>query len=705
MNSNILLKFNSFFKNRLLELFGVFLIISGVFALLSIISYSPEDPNFIYSPENIEIKNIGGFYGSVISDFLVQSIGLISVLFALNISYWGLKITLKKKVENYISKVFFTVVYIICGTSFINIAYNNSFTLIHNGNGGFVGRIINENIYKFTNFIENPYVVYSLIVFTLIFFILSLGLKLNEIIKILYLPYFLIKKIISFFQTKKDKNKNIENEAIYEEPNNLEETSSVTKQPILPFNIKKKENFSNNTFRIPLLSFLKKNPEIKNRKSFDNSDVTKNSEFLEKILLDFGVQGKIKRISSGPVVTLNEFEPASGIKVSKIINLADDIARNTSSVSTRVATIPGKNTIGIEIPNLKRENVFLNEIIADEKFNKKEIKLPIALGKNISGIPIIGDLAAMPHLLIAGTTGSGKSVCINTIILSLLYKYTPEKCNLILIDPKMLELSAYEGIPHLLCPVITEAKKATAALGWTVREMENRYKLMTSEGVKNIDGYNSKHKKHMPYIVLVVDEMSDLMLIAGKEIENYIQRLSQMARAAGIHIIMATQRPSVDVITGTIKANFPTRISFQVSSKIDSRTILGEQGAEQLLGKGDMLFMSSANRIVRIHAPYVSEPEIEKINSYLRSQGKPNYIDDITLVKDKEDYSNENSIDEKDELYLQAVEIIKKERKASTSFLQRKLQIGYNRAARIMETMEKEGIVGQANHVGKREIL
>ncbi len=705
MNSNILLKFNSFFKNRLLELFGVFLIISGVFALLSIISYSPEDPNFIYSPENIEIKNIGGFYGSVISDFLVQSIGLISVLFALNISYWGLKITLKKKVENYISKVFFTVVYIICGTSFINIAYNNSFTLIHNGNGGFVGRIINENIYKFTNFIENPYVVYSLIVFTLIFFILSLGLKLNEIIKILYLPYFLIKKIISFFQTKKDKNKNIENEAIYEEPNNLEETSSVTKQPILPFNIKKKENFSNNTFRIPLLSFLKKNPEIKNRKGFDNSDLTKNSEFLEKILLDFGVQGKIKRISSGPVVTLNEFEPASGIKVSKIINLADDIARNTSSVSTRVATIPGKNTIGIEIPNLKRENVFLNEIIADEKFNKKEIKLPIALGKNISGIPIIGDLAAMPHLLIAGTTGSGKSVCINTIILSLLYKYTPEKCNLILIDPKMLELSAYEGIPHLLCPVITEAKKATAALGWTVREMENRYKLMTSEGVKNIDGYNSKHKKHMPYIVLVVDEMSDLMLIAGKEIENYIQRLSQMARAAGIHIIMATQRPSVDVITGTIKANFPTRISFQVSSKIDSRTILGEQGAEQLLGKGDMLFMSSANRIVRIHAPYVSEPEIEKINSYLRSQGKPNYIDDITLVKDKEDYSNENSIDEKDELYLQAVEIIKKERKASTSFLQRKLQIGYNRAARIMETMEKEGIVGQANHVGKREIL
>mgnify|MGYP001195106741 CR=1 FL=1 len=422
-------------------------------------------------------------------------------------------------------------------------------------------------------------------------------------------------------------------------------------------------------------------------------------------LLDFGVVGKIKKISCGPVVTLYEFEPASGIKVSKIITLADDIARNTSSVSARVATIPGKSTIGIEIPNSKRENVFLNEIIADEKFYKKEIKLPIALGKSISGIPIIGDLSIMPHLLIAGTTGSGKSVCINTIILSLLYKYSPEKCNLILIDPKVLELSAYEGIPHLLCPVITEAKKAAAALGWAVKEMENRYKLMTSVGVKNIDGYNIKNKKHMPYIVVIVDEMSDLMLIAGKEIENYVQRLSAMARAAGIHIIMATQRPSVDVITGTIKANFPTKISFQVSSKIDSRTILGEQGAEQLLGNGDMLFMSSANRIVRIHGPYVSEAEIEKVNGFLRSQGEPDYIDEITIIKDQELSGNENTNTHKDELYSKAIEIIKLEKKASTSFLQRKLQIGYNRAARIMEMMEKEGIVGQANHVGKREIL
>ena len=484
-----------------------------------------------------------------------------------------------------------------------------------------------------------------------------------------------------------------------------EENTSKEKQPILPFSNKKETKSSNNIFKLPAISFLKKNPDLKNKKNIDDSELTKNSEFLEKILLDFGVEGKIKRVNCGPVVTLYEFEPASGIKVSKIINLTDDIARNTSSISARVATIPGKSTIGIEIPNSKRENVFLNEIISDEKFYKREMKLPIALGKNISGIPVVGDLFSMPHLLIAGTTGSGKSVCINTIILSLLYKYNPEKCNLILIDPKMLELSAYEGIPHLLCPVITESRKATAALGWAVKEMESRYKLMTRVGVKNIDGYNSKHKKHMPYIIVIVDEMSDLMLIAGKEIENYILRLSQMARAAGIHIIMATQRPSVDVITGTIKANFPTRISFQVSSKIDSRTILGEQGAEQLLGKGDMLFMSSANRIARIHGPYVSESEIEKVNSYLRSQGEPNYIDEITVIKDAGIDNSENTDGEKDELYNKAIDLIKTEGKASTSFLQRKLQIGYNRAARIMETMEKEGIVGQANHVGKREIL
>ena len=706
MNSQILLKINSIIKNRLIELLGFSLMLAGIFLLLSIASYSPSDPNFIYTPESVEIKNIGGFYGSVVSDFLLQSLGLISILVAFNFFYWGLKLTTQKKVSNFITKIFFIVVYGIFGTVVLNVLYNNSFWLVDNGNGGFVGNYINKNINYFIPLIENQYIIYALALLTLIFFILSLDMKFNEIKKILFFPFITINKIGNLFKKSKEKidnDINVSNDQL--EQQNYKENNFKEKQPILPFSNKKRVENINNIFKLPTINFLEKNPDLKNRKNIDDSELNKNSQFLEKILLDFGVEGKIKRVSYGPVVTLYEFEPASGIKVSKIVALADDIARNTSSVSTRVATIPGKSTIGIEIPNSKRENVFLNEIISDERFYKKEIKLPIALGKNISGIPVVGDLFAMPHLLIAGTTGSGKSVCINTIILSLLYKYGPERCNLILIDPKMLELSAYEGIPHLLCPVITEPKKATAALGWAVKEMESRYKLMTSVGVKNIDGYNSKHKKHMPYIIVIVDEMSDLMLIAGKEIENYIQRLSQMARAAGIHIIMATQRPSVDVITGTIKANFPTRISFQVSSKIDSRTILGEQGSEQLLGKGDMLFMSSANRITRIHGPFVSESEIEKVNSFLRSQGKPDYIDEITTIKDNESTGNQETNAEKDELYEKAVNIIKTEGRASTSFLQRKLQIGYNRAARIMEIMEKEGIVGQANHVGKREIL
>ena len=509
---------------------------------------------------------------------------------------------------------------------------------------------------------------------------------------------------MKFFSSKlKQNNFNSEVEINLEKKIN-ESIKTETTQSNLPFkNVEK--NFNTKKFKLPPIEYLKK--PSKNDLKFENSDNKHaNSEFLEKIFLDFGVEGKIKKISHGPVVTLYEFEPAPGIRVSKIINLSDDIARNTSSLSTRVATIPGKNTVGIEIPNQAREDVFLSEIISDEKFKKREINLPITLGKSISGLPIVGDLTSMPHLLIAGTTGSGKSVYINTIILSLLYKLTPEKCKFILIDPKMLELSTYEGIPHLLCPVITEAKKATSALGWVVKEMESRYKLMTKEGVRNIEGYNNNNKIVMPYIVVIVDEMSDLMLVAGKEIENYVQKLSQMARAAGIHIIMATQRPSVDVITGTIKANFPTRISFQVSSKIDSRTILGEQGAEQLLGKGDMLFMSSANRIIRIHAPYVSANEIEKINSFLRSQEEPDYVDEIMNFVDKKNYDQSfNENEKKDQLYKNAIELVKSEGKASTSFLQRKLQIGYNRAARIIDMMEDDGIVSKANHVGKREVL
>ena len=704
MYSQILIKINSFVKKRFIEFSGILLVITSIFLLISILSYDQGDPSLTYTPETNLIKNLGGFYGSAIADFILQSIGLVSFFIIINLFNWGFTLIKEKKIDNFITKVFFTFSYIIFGTTYLNISYNYSYWINFHGNGGFVGRIIKESFYSFTNIIDNQYINLSFLILAIVFFILSLNLKIKEIIKILSLPYFIIKKVIVLFKRKKKSNINIDNTNLDINIKDASDNILKERQQILPFKTNNETKITVNKFKLPSINFLEKNPDLKNTKNNNNIELNKNSEFLEKILLDFGVEGKIKRISCGPVVTLNEFEPASGIKVSKIVNLTDDIARYTSSISARLATIPGKNTIGIEIPNSKRENVFLNEIIADEKFNKKEIKLPIALGKSISGVPIVSDLSAMPHLLIAGTTGSGKSVCINTIILSLLYKYSPEKCNLILIDPKMLELSTYEGIPHLLCPVITEAKKATAALGWAVKEMENRYKLMTSVGVKNIDGYNVKYKKHMPYIVVIVDEMSDLMLLAGKEIENYIQRLSQMARAAGIHIIMATQRPSVDVITGTIKANFPTRISFQVSSKIDSRTILGEQGAEQLLGKGDMLFMSSANRIVRIHGPYVSEFEIEKVNSFLRSQGEPNYIDEITIIKDNEINISGND-NKKDELYFKALDIIKLEKKASTSFLQRKLQIGYNRAARIMETMEKEGVVSQANHVGKREIL
>ena len=704
MYSQILIKINSFVKKRFIEFSGILLVITSIFLLISILSYDQGDPSLTYTPETNLLKNLGGFYGSAIADFILQSIGLVSFFIIINLFNWGFTLIKEKKIDNFITKVFFTFSYIIFGTTYLNISYNYSYWINFHGNGGFVGHIIKEFFYSFTNIIDNQYINLSFLILAIVFFILSLNLKIKEIIKILSLPYFIIKKVIVLFKRKKKSNTNIDNTNLDIDIKDSSDNILKERQQILPFKTNNETKITVNKFKLPSINFLEKNPDLKNTKNNNNIELNKNSEFLEKILLDFGVEGKIKRISCGPVVTLNEFEPASGIKVSKIVNLTDDIARYTSSISARLATIPGKNTIGIEIPNSKRENVFLNEIIADERFNKKEIKLPIALGKSISGVPIVSDLSAMPHLLIAGTTGSGKSVCINTIILSLLYKYSPEKCNLILIDPKMLELSTYEGIPHLLCPVITEAKKATAALGWAVKEMENRYKLMTSVGVKNIDGYNVKYKKHMPYIVVIVDEMSDLMLLAGKEIENYIQRLSQMARAAGIHIIMATQRPSVDVITGTIKANFPTRISFQVSSKIDSRTILGEQGAEQLLGKGDMLFMSSANRIVRIHGPYVSEFEIEKVNSFLRSQGEPNYIDEITIIKDNEINISGND-NKKDELYFKALDIIKLEKKASTSFLQRKLQIGYNRAARIMEMMEKEGIVGQANHVGKREIL
>ena len=688
--ANLLLNFTI---RRLAEIFGVLISLAGGMLLLALITYSPNDPNFIF-PENTKIENLMGFHGSFVSDLLFQSVGLMAYLIPFTLLITGINILKTKDFFLIIENNFFTILYLISGTLFFIHYYSDTYSIFINGTSGFVGQYFNQTFLKSVILINDSIFFYVLILITIIFFLISINFNLKNFIEF-------IKKTFDFITKKNTKNYTDKSEVISEYIPQDEIKNLI--QEDLPFIKSENKSDTKIRFRLPALDLLKI-PTKKERENFEKKE-TQDPEFLEKILMDFGVSGNIKKVSHGPVVTLNEFEPAAGVKVSKIINLSDDIARNTSSESARIATIPGSNTIGIELPNNIRENVYLSEILGNADFKKKEIKLPIALGKNISGKPIVGDLASMPHLLIAGTTGSGKSVCINTIILSLLYRHTPDKCKFILIDPKMLELSTYEGIPHLLCPVITEAKKAASVLGWVVKEMESRYRLMTKEGVRNIDGYNTKHKLPMPYIVVVVDEMSDLMLVAGKEIENYIQKLSQMARAAGIHIIMATQRPSVDVITGTIKANFPTRISFQVTSKIDSRTILGEQGAEQLLGKGDMLYMSSANRIVRIHAPFVSDNEIEKINNSLRAQAEPDYIDEILNFADEKEIGDIQSQGDKDELYQQALEIIRSEGKASTSFLQRKLQIGYNRAARIIDMMEADGVVSKANHVGKRDVL
>ena len=503
------------------------------------------------------------------------------------------------------------------------------------------------------------------------------------------------------------------------------------------------------TFEMPSLHFLSEPKNVAKDASLSKDALEQNARLLEGVLEDFGVKGEIIAVRPGPVVTLYELEPAPGIKSSRVIGLSDDIARSMSAIACRVAVVPGRNAIGIELPNAKRETVYLREIMASRDFETTKMKLALALGKSINGEAVIVDIAKMPHVLVAGTTGSGKSVAINTMILSLLYRLTPQECRLIMIDPKMLELSVYDGIPHLLTPVVTDPKKAVVALKWTVREMEDRYRKMSKVGVRNIDGFNARvqlaEKKGekisrtvqtgfdrqtgeaiyetenldlepMPYIVVIIDEMADLMMVAGKDIEGAVQRLAQMARAAGIHVIMATQRPSVDVITGTIKANFPTRISFQVTSKIDSRTILGEQGAEQLLGMGDMLYMAGGGRIQRVHGPFVSDDEVEKIVAHLKLQGVPEYLDAITEDDDEDDDEpsgkggsggggGNSNFEDSDDPYDQAVSVVLRDGKASTSYIQRRLGIGYNRAASIIEKMEKEGIVGPANHAGKREIL
>ncbi len=496
------------------------------------------------------------------------------------------------------------------------------------------------------------------------------------------------------------------------------------------------------SFELPSLHLLSEPKRLVRDTSMSDDALEQNARLLEGVLEDFGIKGEIIKVHPGPVVTLYELEPAPGIKSSRVIGLADDIARSMSAIAARVAVIPGRNAIGIELPNAKRETVYLRELLASHDFEKSKAKLALCLGKTIGGEAVIADLAKMPHLLVAGTTGSGKSVAINTMVLSVLYKLGPDRCKLIMIDPKMLELSVYDGIPHLLTPVVTDPKKAVVALKWTVREMEDRYKKMSKLGVRNVEGFNSRveeankkgevitrtlqtgfdretgeavyeseelHLEPMPFIIVVIDEMADLMMVAGKDIEGTVQRLAQMARAAGIHVIMATQRPSVDVITGTIKANFPTRISFQVTSKIDSRTILGEMGAEQLLGMGDMLYMAGGGRITRVHGPFVDDAEVEDVVNHLKTQGIPQYLEAVTEESEEDEGGGETTSaggdSSSDDPYDQAVAIVLHDRKASTSYIQRRLSVGYNRAASLIERMEQEGLISAANHAGKREIL
>ena len=704
-------KIITFIKVKLIESAGVITILLGLAYFFSLTTYSANNISYVFPLEkNIHNKFLSFFY--YLSDFFLQAFGVLAFLIFINLIIWGGYLIIKKKIENFSIKLLLLILSIIFGALFFSINVDQSFWLPDNGFGGFVANFISEKL----NIKNNSFGAYFSIIFlciSLICFYLSTGLNIQEwktvFITINNLLSFFPKLIFKIYIKRKNTEEITINTTLQENNNQkiLEEIpiQEISPQQQLPLESIKVEKST--SFKIPPTKLLDDPVKIENQ--LDEESYKTQSKFLENVLLDFSISGEIKRVSAGPVVTLYEFEPTAGIKTSKIINLSEDIARNTSSISTRVATVPGKSTIGIEIPNKVRENVALKEIISSKEFNNKDIKIPITLGKSISGFPIVGDLVSMPHLLIAGTTGSGKSVCINTLILSILYRHKPDDCKLIMIDPKMLELSIYQGIPHLLTPVITEPKKATTALKWVVKEMEKRYREMTEIGVRNISGFNEKasseSRKKMPYIVVIVDEMADLMMIAGKEIENYIQRLAQMARAAGIHIVMATQRPSVDVITGTIKANFPTRISFQVTSKIDSRTILGEQGAELLLGNGDMLFMSSASRIIRIHGPYVSEKEIERVSTFLRLQGSPTYIEEVTRIEEQENDEVVLNSEGKDELYNKAVEIIKTEGKASTSFLQRKLGIGYNRAARIIDQMEEEKIISPANHVGKREIF
>jgi S-DNA-T family DNA segregation ATPase FtsK/SpoIIIE len=704
------------------------LLITAFFAI-SLFSYSAQDPSFGSATDNLP-QNWLGLTGAYTADALFQTFGMGAFLFVLLPALWTIQMLMHKEIKVFGLRLLCGLLSILLASTMLD-SLTDEHTSLY---GGGVGRTINI----LTMGIDPLYKLLA----EASLFLLSLYVASSSSIRILVLSAWQsaisIAQALGLLFNKTKNSAQRVTSLLNKEDNDIPFAASKPSPPPIklatPTPAVQKEEPTNSV--LPSTELL---GPLKKQKASSVSDkvLQARAEELIKILKDFGVNGVIHHYYSGPVVTLYEFEPAAGIKSSRVIGLSDDIARVMRVLSTRIAVIPGKNSLGIEIPNETREIVFLREVLDSAEYKNGKQKLPLVLGKDILGGIVIADLAHMPHLLVAGTTGSGKSVAVNTMILSLLFRYTPEECKFVMIDPKMLELSVYQGIPHLLAPVVTEASKAVTALKWTVKEMENRYRLMSYLNVRGLEGYNQAMEQalrngtdltkkvqvgfspetgkpiyeqieiklqKLPFIVVIVDEMADLMIVAGKEIESLIQRLAQMARAAGIHIITATQRPSVDVITGVIKANLPTRISFQVTSKIDSRTILGEMGAEQLVGKGDMLYMSGGNKILRVHGPFVSDSEVENVVSFLKSQSPPTYSVDITSDS-WVTQGGPSASGEKDELYDEAVAMVLRERKASTSFVQRCFKIGYNRAALIIEQMEKSGVIGQPNHVGKREIL
>jgi DNA segregation ATPase FtsK/SpoIIIE, S-DNA-T family len=780
---------------RLRELMGLGLIIFAGLAAAALTTWSVHDPSLSHATTSRAIRNILGYPGAIGADMLMQILGLGAIMAILPIAVWGWRMMTHRNFDREVLRLGSWVLSMAGAAGFASCWPRTGAWPLPTGLGGVVGDAL---LRAPAVVLGPPGFVYRLVLGIILFaamtatFLIACGLgakpreedELAEIedddapfveddeeergsISLGFIFHALMSakarlswffstayralvssgpapRAISFDRPEPSLGRRAAPSISPDEYDDEEDEDEepVARAPRKKAASKAPSRRSSEKWDFPAMSMLAA-PKASDRQPLSKAELEANSRSLEGVLGDFGVRGEIVKANPGPVVTLYELEPAPGIKSSRVIGLADDIARSMSALSARVAVVPGRNAIGIELPNAHREKVYLREILTAREAVESVSKLPLCLGKTIGGDPVIIDLARTPHMLIAGTTGSGKSVAINTMILSLVYRLRPDQCRLIMVDPKMLELSVYDGIPHLLTPVVTDPKKAVVALKWAVREMEERYKKMSKLGVRNIDGYNARlveargkgeeltRTVHtgfdketgkaiyeeekldldpLPYIVIIVDEMADLMMVAGKDIEGAVQRLAQMARAAGLHVILATQRPSVDVITGTIKANFPTRIAFQVTSKIDSRTILGEMGAEQLLGQGDMLYMAGGGRISRVHGPFASDEEVEKVVRHLKTQGTPEYLEAVTA---EEPTDEDGAVfdatgmggDGGGDLFAQAVAIVKRDRKASTSYIQRRLQIGYNRAASLMERMELEGIVGQANHAGKREIL